>query len=229
MPTWDELFRSGVTFEGIAPEVARLATLIRAGFRLDPSDARVWDVGCGTGRHTVFFARLGFDAYASDDSPAALERLREALAAEGVAAASALADMEEAPFGGTLFHAIVIWNVIQHARSDKIARVLANLRDRLVPGGYLALCVKSSKAEEAGRGEEVEPGTWVMAHGMEAGVPHHYFTREEIERGLSPLGLVHLVEVQETIFADATGRPHPTEKFPYRNAHWVAIGRKAED
>lgn len=227
MPTWDELFKLGATFEGVEAEVARLATQIPATFHVDPGDVAIWDVGCGTGRHTFFFARLGFPVYASDNSPTALAKTRELVEAEGFSVTLAEADMEEAPFGDTQFHGIVIWNVMQHATTDKIARVIATLTDHLLPGGFLVLSVKSTRAEEVGQGEEIEEGTYVMAEGIEAGVPHHYFSKEELETLLAPLAIIHIVEVQEDIFALVTSRPIATKKLPYHNAHWVVIAQKA--
>jgi SAM-dependent methyltransferase len=230
MPNWDELFKAGATFEGVEAEVARMGTLIQEAFQIEPSEIAMWDVGCGTGRHTMLFARLGFATYASDNSPTALTKTQEALDRERLSATFAEADMEEAPFGDTQFHGIVIWNVMQHATADKIARVLATIKDHLLPRAFLVLSVKSNKAEEVGEGEEIEDGTYVMAEGTEAGVPHHYFSKEELESLLAPLQIIHLVEVQEDIFAVVTGRPIATKRLPYHNAHWVVIAQKsAED
>ena len=226
MPTWDELFKAGATFEGVEAEVARMATLIQEAFQVEPPGINVWDVGCGTGRHTILFARLGFTTYASDNSPTALTKTQALLNGEGLTGTFAEADMEESPFGDTQFHGIVIWNVIQHATTDKIARVLANLKNHLLPSGYLVLSVKSNKAEEVGEGEEIEEGTYVMAEGTEAGVPHHYFTREELATLLVPLDIIHLVEIQEDIYAVATSRPIATKRLPYHNAHWVVIAQQ---
>lgn len=228
MPTWDELFKTGATFEGVESEVARLATLMQTTFAMDPREIMVWDIGCGTGRHTAYFARLGLKTFASDNSPTAIEKTRELLDIENLEATFAEADMEESPFGETQFHGIVIWNVIQHATIEKIARVLANIKNHLLPKGFLVLSVKSTNAEEAGQGEEMEEGTYVMAEGPEAGVPHHYFSKTELETLLAPLEILHLVEVQEDIFAVATSRPIATKKLPYHNAHWVSISQKPE-
>jgi len=226
MPTWEELLKMGVTFEGVEAEVAAAARLLREQFPGDPQDIAMWDIGCGTGRHTAYLAHLGFSVYASDNAPTVLANTRELLAAEGLSATFAEADMEEAPFGETIFHGIVIWNVVQHATSAKIARVIANLKDHLLPGGIFVLSVKSTKAEEAGQGEELEEGTYVMAGGPEAGVPHHYFSKDELDALLAPLEIIHLVEVQEDMFAVATPRPGIKKHLPYHNAHWSVMAKK---
>jgi SAM-dependent methyltransferase len=228
MPAWEELFKMGAALEGVEAEVAAAARLLRDRFPGDPQNIAVWDIGCGTGRHTAYLAHLGFSVYASDNAPTALAKTRGLLAAEGLSARLAEADMEEVPFGDTIFHGIVIWKVVQHATSPKIARVIANLKDHLLSGGILVLNVKSTKAEEAGQGEELEEGTYVMAEGPEAGVPHHYFSKDELDGLLAPLEIIHLVEVQENIFATATSRLGIKKYLPYHNAHWSVMARKTE-
>nr|MDO8111756.1 class I SAM-dependent methyltransferase [Candidatus Sigynarchaeota archaeon] len=149
MPTWDELFKLGARIEGVEPEVARASQIISETFKCEPGNINMWDIGCGNGRHALFLARLGVNLYASDNSPTALEMTRKALAAERLSATFAEADMEVAPFGNTMFHGIVIWNVIQHATAEKIRRVFSTILDHLLPGGLMVLSVKSSRAEEA--------------------------------------------------------------------------------
>ena len=137
--------------------------------------------------------------------------------------------MEELPFEGTQFHGILIWNVIQHATIDKITRVIKTLTNQLVPRGFLVMSVKSDKSQEAGLGEEVEPGTYIMPEGPETGVPHHYFNQVELESQLSGLNLIHLVERQEDFYAVVTSQPIPTKELPFHNAHWIVIGQKGTD
>jgi SAM-dependent methyltransferase len=226
MPTWDELFRRGIAIEGLAMEVAMMARLLALDFGETPSKIKIWDVGCGTGRHAVYLARLGFDVYASDNSPKALEKTREALKLEHVKATVAEADMEELPFKGVQFHGIILWNVIQHADLAKITRVMTNLKGNILPKGLFLLSMKSTKSEEVGRGKRVEENTYVLTEGAETGVPHHYFSRAELERLLAPFQVIHLVESQEDYLAVAYKTFIAKDTLPYHNAHWVVMGKK---
>ena len=227
MPTWDELFRRGINIEGLAMEVAMMARVLVGDTNLSPSLIKIWDVGCGTGRHTVYLARHGFAVYASDNSPKAIELTRNALASERREAKLAVADMEERPFKDVAFHGIILWNVIQHANREKIVRVLQNLKNALLPGGLFLISVKSTKAEEYGKGHCIEENTFVFEEGAEAGVPHHYFSREELETLLAPFEILYLVESQEDYYAAIKSFMAfiPRDKLPYHNAHWVAMAR----
>ncbi len=229
MPTWDELFRQGIAIEGVAEEVAIMARLLMLEFGETPAKIKIWDVGCGTGRHTVYLARLGFDIYASDNSPKALETTQAALAVEHLKATVAAADMEDLPFKDVAFHAIILWNVVQHADSAKIMRVITNLKSAILPKGLFLLSVKSTKAEEVGKGQRVEDNTYVLMEGIEKGVPHHYFTKDELDRLFAPFQVVHLVEMQQDYFAVATKMMIAKDTLPYHNAHWVVMAKKPRE
>ncbi len=229
MPTWDELFRRGIAIEGVAEEVAIMARLLTLEFGETPAKIKIWDVGCGTGRHSVYLARLGFDVYASDNSPKALEKTQEALAVEHLKATLAEADMEELPFKDVVFHAIILWNVVQHADIAKITRVMTNLKSSIVPNGLFLLSVKSTKAEEVGKGQRVEENTYMPAEGLEIGVPHHYFSKDELESLFAPFQIVHLVEGQQDFYAVASKMMIAKDTLPYHNAHWVAMAKKPRE
>ncbi|MFC6731116.1 cyclopropane-fatty-acyl-phospholipid synthase family protein [Haladaptatus sp. DYSN1] len=55
----------------------------------------VIDIGAGEGRDVVYFAKQGFDAYATDVSPNGLEKARQLAAAHGVAIETLEADANE--------------------------------------------------------------------------------------------------------------------------------------
>ena len=58
----------------VEESVLRLATgLKKAGA------SRILDFGCGTGRHTVYLARMGFEVYGFDWSEAALDATKREL------------------------------------------------------------------------------------------------------------------------------------------------------
>ncbi|WP_111509703.1 class I SAM-dependent methyltransferase [Mycobacterium kyogaense] len=53
---------------------------------------RVLDVGCGTGEHTIYLARLGHDVLGVDGAPTAIDIARRHAAERGVAAQFAVGD-----------------------------------------------------------------------------------------------------------------------------------------
>ena len=78
------------------------------------------------------------------------------------------------------FHGVVSWNVLHHNRLATIRDSVSQVYRSLIPGGILMVTLKSDKADFAGQGVEIEPGTFIHDIGDESGVPHHYFNEAGI-------------------------------------------------
>ena len=112
--------------------VRRFAPMIAAG-------GRVLDLACGSGRHALLLAELGFRVLALDRDGAALKRVVEAMAEKRRSGASitGLVDVTQAdvesgpwPFGDAQFDAVVVTNYLHRPLMPAIAASLG-------PGGVL--------------------------------------------------------------------------------------------
>ena len=74
------------------------------------------------------------------------------------------------------------WAVLQHNTLDNIIKTVDNIYDSLVHGGYFLGSIKSTSAESYGKGKKIEENTFVPTSGKEEGIPHHFFTIEEIDK-----------------------------------------------
>lgn len=95
MPTWDDLFTwpEFIQIESRPdPRVVTLVDIFRAR-----NYKRVYDLGCGIGRHVILFASYGFDVFGSDISQNGLEYAKRWLQQEGLTASLFFADMTAIP------------------------------------------------------------------------------------------------------------------------------------
>jgi cyclopropane fatty-acyl-phospholipid synthase-like methyltransferase len=183
---WREWYREkGDTVE---PEMLKLEELFkRAGVR------RILDLGCGAGRHVVYFARKGFELYGFDQSQEAIEQTRLALTHENLQANLKAWNMvAPLPYRTRFFDAILAVRVIHHTYTKNIERIFGEIDRVLRNGGFLFAQVPSYETEIRDRPDDsgtqwVEPGTLIPRSGplYERGVPHHFFSREELVRMLS--------------------------------------------
>ena len=146
-----------------------------------PDEARVIDMGCGSGRDVMAFSDMGHEATGLDGAKELLKLAEERLEIKTVAA-----DMSEyiaaSPYDGIWCCASLI-----HLNDEEKARFFRNLDRNLKPGGVLFLSVK--EGIETGRDSD--------------GVYTSNCTGAELEKHLEDAGCEIL---DEKVTADAMGR-----------------------
>ena len=178
---WDRLFgKAGRIFEKPHEDLSSVAALLKKlGAR------KILDLGSGSGRHLVFLAKNGFSVFGMDNSPAGIELSQKWLAREGLVADLKMHEMTNGfPYPDAFFDAVISIQVIHHARTDSIRKAIRETGRVLKKGGFIFFTVPSQR-NQGREFEQVEPGTFVPLDGPEQGLPHHYFTPEELEQFFS--------------------------------------------
>jgi ubiquinone/menaquinone biosynthesis C-methylase UbiE len=176
MPTWNELFTQE-EFRWKDPHeqvVAFASTLRERGAR------RVLDLGCGAGRHTVYLARQGFEVYATDIAENGLAHTREWLAREKLSAELKQSDISQIPHPAGFFDAVISIYVIYHKTFACMQQAVAEIHRVLKPNGLALISLQSRRGWRYRQGKEIEPDTFILSEGADAGVPHHYSDLAEI-------------------------------------------------
>lgn len=161
--------------------VIRFSSLLLSEF--GTSRRRVLDFGCGTGRNTVYLAKLGFKAYAFDWSEASIRVTKQELSHEGQNASNLRVwDMNETPFpySDSYFDAVLVMRVMHHTYSEGIRRIAAEISRLTKSGGLLYEVPAFERAHRPESCMEPEPSTFVPSSGDETGIPHHFFTKGEL-------------------------------------------------
>lgn len=147
-----------------------------------PAEARVIDLGCGSGRDVMAFGDMGHEASGLDASKELVELAKERLEVK-----ASVGDMvtwrASEPYDGIWCCASLI-----HLNEEEKKRFFGNLQYNLKPGGVIYISVK----------EGIETGT------DEEGVYTSNCTTEELKSFLNGAGC----EILETVVTeDAMGRP----------------------
>lgn len=168
---WDEQW---ATPEGRAdwlephPAVAALLPVLR-----ERGARRVLDLGCGVGRHALFFAEQGFAVEAIDGAAAGLDFARREAASRGLRLGLRQADADALPFADESFDYVLSWNVIFHGTLGDVGRRLAEIWRILKPGGLYQGTMLSKRDGQFGCGRKVAPDTFIRGSGPKAH-PHYY-------------------------------------------------------
>ncbi|MFC1736748.1 class I SAM-dependent methyltransferase [Candidatus Hydrogenedentota bacterium] len=100
------------------------------------------DVGCGDGRHSVFFAKQGYEMYGLDIAPTGLEHAQACLKKEGLSAETVASDMTSLPWPDGFFDAIISVQALNHNRIREIRKTIRGIWRVLRFNGYLFILLE---------------------------------------------------------------------------------------
>jgi len=206
---WDKLFEDEVNIEK-EPSPIIVDYIEKAGMQ---KGARILDVGCGPGRHTVYMAKNGFRAYGLDSSETALSYAKRWAKHLNLDIRIVRADMEAIPCREGLFDAIICFGVISHGTMRKIEATLKEIRRVLKDEGTALLTFLDILDFKKGRGEEIEQNTFMLNSGKEEGILHHFSSKIEVENLLRDFKLEDLWLDEAMVEYDGK---------TVTNRHWVA-------
>ncbi len=173
---WDRIFREkGQVFEEPHPEMRRVEQMVRR-----KGGQRVLDLGCGTGRHLVFFAERGFEVHGIDESPEALRRARLWLAAK-----LQKADLREQsiydklPYEDGFFDCVIATNSIHHGMKYEVEGAVEEAGRVLKKGGVIFATVPSGVGK-GWKARKIAEDTFFPTEGDEAGLIHFVFDKTSI-------------------------------------------------
>ena len=107
---------------------------------LGRTDGTLLDLACGTGRHALEFAGMGYDVTGVDYNEALLELGRASAAEAGTEIEFVAGDMRELDLGRTFDSVTCLFDSIGYPCTDEgIVAALTSARNHLEPGGILAV------------------------------------------------------------------------------------------
>ncbi len=196
MTRWEGWYKKkGFRIEPEMPHVYRLVGKVRP---------RVLDLGCGHGRHVIYFARKGCAVYGIDNYYKAIVGLKRDLGRLGLSANLLVRDFRrKLPYPNGYFDIVVATRSVHHVDSKTVYRIGREISRVMKSRGILFLQVPEYKEQGSAKrsrnryGKDmghrwIEPHTYVPLSGLEKGVPHLSFDEEELRgflRGYRILGL----------------------------------------
>lgn len=176
MRDWDGIYKArGEVQIQVLPRIKRIASFFK-----QKKVKTILDLGCGTGRHTMYLAHQGFDVTGIDISETALAITSNKLRDANIRSVKLVRhDMESLPFPDGHFDAVVCMGVLTHGFYVKIHKTISEIHRVIKSKGFLIADVLSTKDPDYGKGTEIEPNTY-LGLGEEEDTPHHYYTKKDV-------------------------------------------------
>ncbi|MBN1696335.1 MAG: class I SAM-dependent methyltransferase [Spirochaetales bacterium] len=173
---WNDIFKKyGKFFINPHEDMHKIVPILK-----ERAHKRILDLGCGTGRHIIYLAKRGFNVFGLDNSPKALSVASRWVKDEGVEAVFTSGDMKDPlPFENNFLDAVISIQVIHHAGITTIKSIIREIKRVLRRDGLLFITVPKYK-NQAAKFKMIEPRTFIPLDGEEKGLPHHYFTPDEL-------------------------------------------------
>lgn len=139
------------------------------------------DIGCGTGKYLVYLKKLGFTVCGIDSSETAIEMTKKSL---GENADLSVASMFEYEIPENTYDLIFSISTIHHGFKKEIIILIEQIYNKIIPGGKVFITlpdIESNKKWNTFKDDkEIAIGTYAPQSGPEKGLPHSFFSEQEI-------------------------------------------------
>ena len=188
MTIWDTIYKNyqsgGLAWaslkEGLHP--AFIEFVEHANFEIKSA----LDIGCGDGKYLLFLQKAGFQVTGLDSSPTAISMAREAMKNSGH---FIVADMFEYSYPPNAYDLVISHAAMHHGIKTKVVSLVAQIYNTLLAGGNIFLSLPGEDCKRtwptmAGH-ETLADGTCIPVQGPEKGLPHSFFSIQEIKELLT--------------------------------------------
>ena len=141
------------------------------------------DLGCGMGRHSIQFAKAGFEVNAFDLMDEAVNSTMKWAEKEGLSITGKTGDMLALPYEDSSMDCIFCRNVIQHSDTEGVNKAISEIYRVLKKGGecYFTLASKSTHGFKATDWPLLDKNTKICkTPGPEYDVPHYFADYDDI-------------------------------------------------
>lgn len=165
----------------------------------------ILDLGCGLGRHSIAFAKGGFQVTAADLSEFGVNHLNTWKKKEDLDIVTEICDMKKLPFSDNTFDCLWAYHAISHTDTEGFLEILNEIKRVLKPGGtiYLTICSKQSGSFREADFEHIDENTIIKSiDGPEKDVPHYYVDLDDILRLFKDFSINHIRHIDDCYFED---------------------------
>lgn len=173
---WNEIYcKQGEVQKEILPTVYNFVELLK-----QEKKEKILDLGCGTGRHSLYLAQNGFMVTATDISQKGVDVTEKKVKEYGFPIETACHDIRNIPFKDNTFDAILCSWVSGHGDVDDMKKHAKEMLRVVKTGGLIFVDYPSKEDKQYRVGIEISKDTFLDNMPGEEKIPHHYSDKQEI-------------------------------------------------
>lgn len=173
----------------------------------------VLDLGCGTGRHSIYLASKGFKVYACDLSKSGIEIAKKNAEKYGFRNIKySIENMYRMNYSDKMFDGILCIWVQGHGTRDQVQRGINEAYRVLRDKGVFFTDFVTVDDVTYGLGDKIADNTFVGGRPGEEGIPHYYTTKEDLTLMFEKYSKVNMYD-KTYKFVDKYGNEHKIESI----------------
>jgi 2-polyprenyl-3-methyl-5-hydroxy-6-metoxy-1,4-benzoquinol methylase len=184
--------------------------------------ARILDLGCGAGRHTMFMANEGFNVVSADISKNGVAETALRAQQSGHDIETAVTPLHQINFAPESFDGIMSYGVFNYASMDEIHQAVQKIHSILKPGGKALVVTRGDRDWRTQYADLVDHSTYYMSR-LEGGTPSDceqgmtqvYMSKEDIASCFIEYSKI---EIDEATLSWQGGK--------YMDHDWIISGQK---
>lgn len=160
---------------------------------------KILDLGCGIGRHAIFFSENGFVVDACDLSQKGIDKSNKLIKENNLNITTKVSDMLSLPYDKDSFDGLIAFHAIYHTDDAGIKKAISEIKRVLKNQGeaFITFNSKNSSAFKSSDNKHLSESTIVKTAGHEAGIPHYYASKREVEDLLGDLEIIEFSYKEE--------------------------------
>ena len=160
---------------------------------------KLLDLGAGIGRHSLLFAKNGFDVTAFDFSKEGLDKIESFADRLNLEIDLVNGNMNRLPFSSQSFDFVVAYNSIYHTDYDGLIRTIYEIKRVLKANGeaFITMLSKNDKSFLDGSGSLIAENTLMKKEEDGSILPHFFVDEEYIYKLFKSLHIISLKQIEE--------------------------------
>lgn len=159
----------------------------------------ILDLGCGIGRHSIYFAEQGFKVTGYDLSETGLATLKSVNEAKQLGINVVHGDNHQLPFHNKSFDTVLAYHSIYHTDSKGIVKIINEVKRVLKDDGefFLTMLSKKDSSFIDPSFELVDENTKMKLEQDQTVLPHYYMDSKEVPELLDGFDVIQIRQVQD--------------------------------